>query len=71
MKVLIKNTLWFLRLRINDDNSELIYEELRLCFHTELHVYGQIVGHEEKGGRSSAYGFPEKKMSHEDCSSRY
>ena len=36
----------FLRLRINDDNSDIIYPELQDCsFIRELHVYGSIVGH--------------------------
>ena len=53
----------FLRLRINDDDSELIYKELNGCaFIRELHVYGQIVGHEKKDGRVQHMGFGKKMM---------
>ena len=54
----------FLRLRINDDDYELIYKELNGCaFIRELHVYGQIVGHGEKGGNVQHMGFGKKMMS--------
>ena len=53
----------FLRLRINEDDSELIYKELNGCaFIRELHVYGQIVGHGEKGGNVQHMGFGKKMM---------
>ena len=54
----------FLRLRINDDNSNLIYKELDGCaFIRELHVYGQIVRHQEKKGNVQHMGFGKKMMS--------
>lgn len=54
----------FLRLRINDDDSYLIYKELNGCaFIRELHVYGQIVGHDKKDGRVQHMGFGKKMMS--------
>ena len=50
-------------MRINDDDSELIYKELNGCaFIRELHVYGQIVGHGEKGGNVQHMGFGKKMM---------
>jgi len=54
----------FLRLRINDDDSELIYKELNGCaFIRELHVYGQIVKHGERGESVQHMGFGKKMMS--------
>lgn len=54
----------FLRLRINYDDSYLIYKELNGCaFIRELHVYGQIVGHDKKDGRVQHMGFGKKMMS--------
>tara|TARA_B110000208_G_C11792492_1_gene438131 strand:+ start:2081 stop:4102 length:2022 start_codon:yes stop_codon:yes gene_type:complete len=38
----------FLRLRINDNNNDLIYTELKDCsFVRELHVYGQLIKHDK------------------------
>ena len=51
-------------MRINDDDSELIYKELNGCaFIRELHVYGKIVGHGEKDGNVQHMGFGKKMMS--------
>ena len=53
----------FLRLRINDNNENLIYNELKDCgFIRELHVYGQIVGHSTKKGNVQHMGFGKKMM---------
>jgi ELP3 family radical SAM enzyme/protein acetyltransferase len=59
-----KRTLYgFLRLRINDNNTDIIYNELEDCsFIRELHVYGSIVGHSSKKGSVQHMGFGKKMM---------
>jgi len=53
----------FLRLRVNDEDNDLIYPELHGCsFIRELHVYGQIVGHSTKKGNVQHMGFGKKMM---------
>jgi len=53
----------FLRLRINENNDDLIYKELNDCaFIRELHVYGKIIGHFEKKGSVQHMGFGKKLM---------
>jgi elongator complex protein 3 len=53
----------FLRLIINDVDSELIYKELIGCaFIRELHVYGTIVDHAKKEGKVQHRGFGKKMM---------
>ena len=53
----------FLRLRINDNNNDIIYKELEDCsFIRELHVYGSIVGHSSKEGSVQHMGFGKKMM---------
>ena len=59
-----KRTLYgFLRLRINDNNKDIIYKELQECtFIRELHVYGTIVDHSSKKGNVQHMGFGKKMM---------
>ena len=59
-----KRTLYgFLRLRINDNNKDIIYKELENCtFIRELHVYGSIVDHSSKKGNVQHMGFGKKMM---------
>ena len=59
-----KRTLYgFLRLRINDNNKDIIYNELYNCtFVRELHVYGSIVDHSSKKGNVQHMGFGKKMM---------
>ncbi len=53
----------FLRLRINDNNKDIIYKELKNCsFIRELHVYGSIVNHSSKKGNIQHMGFGKKMM---------
>ena len=53
----------FLRLRVNDNNNDIIYKELEDCsFIRELHVYGSIVGHSSKKGSVQHMGFGKKMM---------
>ena len=53
----------FLRLRINDNNTDIIYKELHNCtFIRELHVYGSIVDHSSKKGNVQHMGFGKKMM---------
>ena len=53
----------FLRLRINDNNKDIIYKELHNCtFIRELHVYGSIVDHLSKKGNVQHMGFGKKMM---------
>ena len=58
-----KTLYGFLRLRINDDNNDIIYKELYDCaFIRELHVYGSIVDHSAKKGTVQHMGFGKKMM---------
>lgn len=58
-----KTLYGFLRLRINDDNNDIIYKELYDCaFIRELHVYGSIVDHSSKKGTVQHMGFGKKMM---------
>lgn len=59
-----KRTLYgFLRLRINNNDENLIYDELKGCgFVRELHVYGTIVDHAKKEGKVQHRGFGKKMM---------
>ena len=52
----------FLRLRINHTNEDLIYNELMYCsFIRELHVYGNLINHNDKTNKSSQHiGFGKK-----------
>lgn len=54
----------FLRLRINDTDEDLIYDELRGCsFVRELHVYGMVVAHDLKGDENVQHmGFGKKLL---------
>ena len=53
----------FLRLRINDNNKDIIYKELHNCtFIRELHVYGSIVDHLSKKGNVQHMGFGKNMM---------
>ena len=59
-----KRTLYgFLRLRINLNNTNIIYKELEnSTFIRELHVYGSIVDHSSKKGNVQHMGFGKKMM---------
>ena len=54
----------FARLRINHENEDLIYHELKGCsFIRELHVYGSVVAHNLKGGKNVQHmGFGKKLL---------
>ena len=54
----------FVRLRINLVNDELIYDELKNCsFIRELHVYGDIINHNDKLNKSTQHiGFGKKLL---------
>ena len=46
----------FVRLRINQVNDDLIYNELKNCsFIRELHVYGDIINHNDKLNKSAQH----------------
>ena len=54
----------FARLRINHENDDLIYNELKGCsFVRELHVYGSVVAHDLKGSENVQHmGFGKKLL---------
>ena len=54
----------FVRLRINQSNDDLIYNELKNCsFIRELHVYGDIINHNDKLNKSAQHiGFGKKLL---------
>ena len=54
----------FVRLRINQVNDDLIYNELKNCsFIRELHVYGDIINHNDKLNKSAQHiGFGKKLL---------
>ena len=54
----------FARLRINHEDEDLIYNELKGCsFVRELHVYGSVVAHDLKGDKNVQHmGFGKKLL---------
>ena len=59
-----KTLYGFIRLRINEKNDDLIYEELKDCsFVRELHVYGQIIKHNKNDKNKTQHsGFGKKLL---------